>query len=374
MEKKINNVKNNKILAIILVSFLTFCLGIASSYLIITNFPKLFTENVTKVVKDVTITDTGIAEAVNKVYDSVVVVSTYKNDSLYSSGSGFIYKKDDDVMYIMTNNHVTEDGNNYKITYTDGETAEATLVGSDVYSDIAILKVKNKDNIEAVTLATSSDLNPGDTVFAVGTPLGSTYSWTVTRGIISGKERLVEISLTNSTSSDYILNVIQTDAAVNSGNSGGPLSNANGEVIGIISAKITASGVEGMGFAIPIETAIEKADAIINGETTNYPYLGITMMNVSATNYYGYNRKNNNSNLTSGVVIVDVEKDSSAEKAGLSSEDVITKINDVEVSNIAYLRYELYKYKIGDEVTITYYRNSKEYNTKIKLTTNTNNL
>ncbi len=374
MEKKINNVKNNKILAIILVSFLTFCLGIASSYLIITNFPKLFTENVTKVVKDVTITDTGIAEAVNKVYDSVVVVSTYKNDSLYSSGSGFIYKKDDDVMYIMTNNHVTEDGNNYKITYTDGETAEATLVGSDVYSDIAILKVKNKDNIEAVTLATSSDLNPGDTVFAVGTPLGSTYSWTVTRGIISGKERLVEISLTNSTSSDYILNVIQTDAAVNSGNSGGPLSNANGEVIGIISAKITASGVEGMGFAIPIETAIEKADAIINGETTNYPYLGITMMNVSATNYYGYNRKNNNSNLTSGVVIVDVEKDSSAEKAGLSSEDVITKINDVEVSNIAYLRYELYKYKIGDEVTITYYRNSKEYNTKIKLTINTNNL
>lgn len=374
MEKKINNVKNNKIVAIILVSFLTFCLGIASSYLIITNFPKLFTENVTKVVKDVTITDTGIAEAVNKVYDSVVVVSTYKNDSLYSSGSGFVYKKDDDVMYIMTNNHVTEDGNNYKITYTDGETAEATLVGSDVYSDIAILKVKNKDNIEAVTLATSSDLNPGDTVFAVGTPLGSTYSWTVTRGIISGKERLVEISLTNSTSSDYILNVIQTDAAVNSGNSGGPLSNANGEVIGIISAKITASGVEGMGFAIPIETAIEKADAIINGETTNYPYLGITMMNVSATNYYGYNRKNNNSNLTSGVVIVDVEKDSSAEKAGLSSEDVITKINDVEVSNIAYLRYELYKYKIGDEVTITYYRNSKEYNTKIKLTTNTNNL
>lgn len=374
MEKKINNVKNNKILAIILVSFLTFCLGIASSYLIITNFPKLFTENVTKVVKDVTITDTGIAEAVNKVYDSVVVVSTYKNDSLYSSGSGFVYKKDDDVMYIMTNNHVTEDGNNYKITYTDGETAEATLVGSDVYSDIAILKVKNKDNIEAVTLATSSDLNPGDTVFAVGTPLGSTYSWTVTRGIISGKERLVEISLTNSTSSDYILNVIQTDAAVNSGNSGGPLSNANGEVIGIISAKITASGVEGMGFAIPIETAIEKADAIINGETTNYPYLGITMMNVSATKYYGYNRKNNNSNLTSGVVIVDVEKDSSAEKAGLSSEDVITKINDVEVSNIAYLRYELYKYKIGDEVTITYYRNSKEYNTKIKLTTNTNNL
>jgi serine protease Do len=374
MEKKINNVKNNKIVAIILVSFLTFCLGIASSYLIITNYPKLFTENVTKVVKDVTITDTGIAEAVNKVYDSVVVVSTYKNDSLYSSGSGFVYKKDDDVMYIMTNNHVTEDGNNYKITYTDGETAEATLVGSDVYSDIAILKVKNKDNIEAVTLATSSDLNPGDTVFAVGTPLGSTYSWTVTRGIISGKERLVEISLTNSTSSDYILNVIQTDAAVNSGNSGGPLSNANGEVIGIISAKITASGVEGMGFAIPIETAIEKADAIINGETTNYPYLGITMMNVSATNYYGYNRKNNNSNLTSGVVIVDVEKDSSAEKAGLSSEDVITKINDVEVSNIAYLRYELYKYKIGDEVTITYYRNSKEYNTKIKLTTNTNNL
>lgn len=366
-EKIINNEKVQKktLKTIVLVAIASIFLGAFCAYVFFTYYPKLI--STTKVIKDVTVTDTGISESVDKVYNSVVVVGTYKNQNLVASGSGFVYKKDDNKMYVLTNHHVIELGNSYKLTYTNNETVEAELVGSDEYLDVAILEVKTKSDINVVEIGDSGILKPGDTVFAVGTPLDTTYSWTVTRGIISGKERLVEVSLSNSNNSDYIMNVIQTDAAVNSGNSGGPLSNSNGEVIGIISAKISLSGVEGMGFAIPIELAVEKAEKIINGETTEYPYLGISMINVSEAEYYQRYTGNFSTELSSGVMIVDVEKNSLAEKAGLTSGDVITKINSKEVSNIAYFRYELYKNKIGEKVSITYNRDGKDNTIKIKL-------
>ncbi|HPF83402.1 MAG TPA: trypsin-like peptidase domain-containing protein [Bacilli bacterium] len=368
-----NNIeKENKIKIVLITSIITLIVGIFGSYIFFKYNPKIFgnndsKNNTTKVVKDVTVTDTGISEAVDKVYNSVVVVGTYKGEEMNASGSGFVYKKSNNKMYILTNNHVIESGDNYKVTYTDDQVATAKLVGKDEYLDVAVLEVDNKDNIDAVEIGESSELKPGDTVFAVGTPLDATYSWTVTRGIISGKERLVEVSLSNSNSSDYIMNVIQTDAAVNSGNSGGPLSNSNGAVIGIISAKISSSGVEGMGFAIPIELAIEKAEKITSGDNTEYPYLGVSMVNAKDANYYKKYSNNLTTNLTSGVMIVDIENDSLAEKAGLKSGDVITKINDEEVSNIAYFRYELYKNKIGDKITITYNRDGKEKTIEVEL-------
>jgi len=164
------------------------------------------------------------------------------------------------------------------------------------------------------------------------------------------------------------MNVLQTDAAVNSGNSGGPLCNSNGEVIGVISAKISSTGVEGMGFAIPIEIAIEKAEQIINGESSEYPYLGISMLNVSEISrfpqYYMYI---NSSEITSGVMVIDVQKNSSAASAKLETGDVIIKINGNKITNVAYLRYELYKYKVGDNIEVTYIRDGKEKTVSIKL-------
>lgn len=359
-----------KVIITICILLVTFLMGVTSTLYIIDKYPSSFVETVTKVEKDVTIMDTGISEAVSKVYDSVVIVSTYKNNSLHSQGSGFIYNVVEGDSYIITNHHVIEKGNKYNITYTDGEVLEATLLGSDEYSDIAVLKVKTKKGYEKVQIGDTSVLNPGDTTFTVGAPLDNVYSWTVTRGIISGKERLVEIS-TSSYGNDYIMNVLQTDAAVNSGNSGGPLCNSNGEVIGVISSKISSTGVEGMGFAIPIETAVEKAEQIIKGQSSEYPYLGISMLNISDIRsypmYYGYLGK---TELTNGVMIVDVESNSSADKSGLEKGDIITKINDTNVSNIAYLRYELYKYKVGDTITITYERDGKEMETKVKLVSN----
>lgn len=341
-------------------------LGVFLAYGIMYKFPAIFQETITKIEKDVTVTDEGIADAVEKVYDSVIVVSTYKDNTLYSSGSGFIYKIDDKKAYIITNNHVIENGNKFKITYTDGDVHEAKLLGGDEYADIAVLEVKSKENFKAVDIGSTETLRVGDTTFTVGAPLDNVYSWTVTRGIISGKERLVEVAV-DSNNSDYIMNVLQTDAAVNSGNSGGPLCNSNGEAIGVISAKISSTGVEGMGFAIPIETAIEKAEQIINGESSEYPYLGISMINVSEAYRYPQYYRYLNSKLTSGVMVIDVQKNSSAANAKLQSGDVITKINGKGISNVAYLRYELYKFNVGDTINITFVRDGSEKTVSMKL-------
>ena len=342
-----------------------FFLGVFLTYGIIYKFPAIFQETITKIEKDVTVTDEGIADAVEKVYDSVVIVSTYIEGKQYSGGSGFIYKTEDDKEYLITNHHVIADGDSYKITYTDGEEVDAKLLGGDQYSDIAVLSVDLREKDKVVEIGTTDSLRVGDTTFTVGAPLDNVYSWTVTRGIISGKERLVEVAVDNA---GYIMNVLQTDAAVNSGNSGGPLCNSNGDVIGVISAKISSTGVEGMGFAIPIETALEKAEQIISGENTEYPYMGISMADIEdAMSDPRYIRYLQDTELTTGVIILGVEKNSAADKSGLKIGDIITEINGNDISNVAYLRYELYKYKIGDTIKIKLEREGKEKEVSLKL-------
>ena len=361
--------KAMKIIIIILLSTSIFILGITGTFLIIDKYPSLFHETITKLEKDVTITESGIADAVEKVYDSVIVVSTYKQNQLIGTGSGFIYKTNEIEAYLITNHHVVDGGNLFNITYTDGEEVQATLVGSDEYSDIAVLKVALKEGYKAVEIGNSDTMRVGDTTFVVGAPLGDVYSWSVTRGILSGKERLVEVSLSNSRQSDYIMNVLQTDSPVNSGNSGGPISNSNGEVIGVVNAKISSSGVEGIGFAIPIEVAKEKAEQIINGNKSSYPYLGISMLNVEdARNYINYRRYITDNNIKSGVIVIDIEKDSPAAKDGIESGDVIIEINGKEIKNVAYLRYELYKYKNGDTIKVKILRNNDTKEVSITLT------
>ena len=365
VEKKKNTFLRNGIILII-----TFLLGMLFLYGIFYLFPNVIGETITKVERDVTVTDEGIADAVDKVYDAVVVVNTYVNGEAYSSVTGFVYKTEDKTAYLLTNNHVIENADDVYVTFTDGTIVEANIVGADVYSDVAVLSVDEDYIISIAEIGSSEDARLGDTVFAIGAPLDSAYSWSVTRGIVSGKDRLVQVELTSgNTKTPMIVNTIQTDAAINSGNSGGPLANSNGEVIGITSIKLASSSIEGMGFAIPIETAIEYAEQLISGNEVERPYLGIYMLDVTSAYYYReYYDIIREANVTSGVIVTDFEDNSPAAAAGLEIGDIITKVDGHDISSSAYLRYYLYKHNVGDEMTLTILRNGRERYINVMLT------
>lgn len=364
VEKKKNTFLRNGIILIV-----TFLLGMLFLYGIFYLFPNVIGETITKVERDVTVTDEGIADAVDKVYDAVVVVNTYVNGEAYSSGTGFVYKTEDKTAFLLTNNHVIENADDVYVTFTDGTIVEANIVGADVYSDIAVLSVDEDYIISIAEIGSSEDARLGDTVFAIGAPLDSAYSWSVTRGIVSGKDRLVQVELTSgNTKTPMIVNTIQTDAAINSGNSGGPLANSNGEVIGITSIKLASSSIEGMGFAIPIETAIEYAEQLISGNEVERPYLGIYMLDVTSAYYYReYYDIIREANVTSGVIVTDFEDNSPAAAAGLEIGDIITKVDGHDISSSAYLRYYLYKHNVGDEMTLTILRNGRERDINVML-------
>lgn len=318
--------------------------------------------------KNVNITDTGISESVDKVKDSVVVIETYQRNTLAGTGTGFVYDTDGKNAYIMTNHHVIEGAETINITYSDDTETTAKVVGSDEYADIAVLKV-DKDTIKSVaTIGKSTDVKVGDTVFTIGSPMGKNFRGTVTRGILSGKDRMVSVSI-NGSSADWIMNVMQTDAAINPGNSGGPLSNANGEVIGINSMKIVQNTIEGIGFAIPIEDAINYANSLREDGKINRPYIGVSMLNATSTMQLAYAGIRLDKDIDSGVVVVDVEKNSPAAKAGLKSEDVIIKVGNDTVKDIAEFRYRLYSYEIDETIEMTVIRNGKNETLKIKLGT-----
>lgn len=302
--------------------------------------------------REVTVTDTGISEAVEKVYDAVVVVESYSKNKLYATGTGFVYKTDGDDAYILTNNHVIDGADSVKVVFTNNKREEVEVVGSDEYSDVALLGIDKDKIIRVAEIGSSDALKLGDTTFAVGSPLdSSTYAWTVTRGVISGKNRTVAVTTQGSSFATQVMQVLQTDTAINSGNSGGPLCNSNGQVIGITNMKLASSSVEGMGFAIPIETAVKYAEKFIKGEQITYPYIGVSVQDATPT----YRNPN-----ASGVYVVDVVKGSPAYKGGLKAGDKILKVNDVEVENSSFFKFELYKYDIGDKIDITVLRDGKE--------------
>ena len=361
-----NTVKHNVILVIAIV--LSLAVGAIGMYYITVKFG--ITTIVNKSEKEVTVTDTGIADAVEKVYDSTVVVEVYKNNKLYGSGSGFIFEKDNDVYYIMTNNHVVTNATSVKIVLSNGKSYETTLIGSDQYLDVAVLAVKTNDELKVAEIGSSDSMRVGDTVFTVGAPVdANTYSGTVTRGILSGKDRMVSVSTTNNTVADYIMKSLQIDATINSGNSGGPLCNANGQVVGITNMKLVATSVENMSFAIPIEEAMEYAKKILNKEDTTRPTLGVQMADLSSSLqlYYVYGFEIPD-DIEEGIVVVKVVDNSDASRAGIQSGDIITKLDGKNVSTMAELKYQLYQHNIGDKISITLIRDGKEKTVEATLT------
>lgn len=309
----------------------------------------------------------SLAAAVDKIYDAVAMVSAYQNDTLTSTGSAFVYKTDDNYGYLLTNYHVIDGADSVTLTMSDDTEAEATVLGGDEYLDLAVLRVDRSNVSMVANIGTSEDMNLGDTVFTVGTPMGEEYRGTVTSGILSGKDRMVSVSVSNSNSNDWVMRVLQFDASINPGNSGGPLLNANGEVIGICSLKLVDDEIEGMGFAIPIEYAMNHIESLENGEEISWPVLGVSMVNVSDTASLYRNGINIDRNITEGVVVVQAERGSGAYEAGLTTGDVITAIDGKKVEDSAYLRYELYQHQAGDTIEITYIRDGREHTVKVTL-------
>ena len=315
------------------------------------------TSVVTKVEKSVTVTDKGISDGIDNIYDAVVIVENYQKNKLSGIGSGFIYSEDG---YIMTNHHVIEKASELKIVLSSGEIIPTKIIGSDEYADIAVLQI-DKSYVKAVAkMGNSENAKVGDTVFTIGSPMNADYQGTVTRGILSGKNRMVEVAV-KSSSNDWVMNVMQTDAAINPGNSGGPLCNVSGEVIGINSMKIVQSEIEGIGFAIPIEDALEYANNIVNGVQVKRSYLGISMGDISTSKYTLLrNNISIDSSITSGVIVFDIKKNGPADKAGIKKSDVIIQIGDNKVVNVAKLKYYLYKHKPKEEVQVKVIRGKEE--------------
>lgn len=312
-----------------------------------------------------------LKEAISKVYNAVVYIQVetkgnVMNNSQVTAGSGFVYKKNDDDAYILTNNHVISGADKITVTYIDGSETTASIVGSDEFTDVAVLKVDVKTILSVAELGDSDSSELGDTVFTVGAPLGKDYMGTITKGILSGKSRMVEVSLN---SGSYLIETLQTDATINSGNSGGPLCNILGQVIGINSSKLVGEGVEGMGFSIPMNSVNAIIDKLEKGETIERPYLGVQLADISNTfslQYY-YNISISK-DVTFGAVLSYVEKGKPAYEAGLEVGDVVVEIDGEKVEDASHFRYILYKHNVGDTIKVKYYRGNDMKETNVKLT------
>jgi serine protease Do len=320
------------------------------------------TQNLTVNTTDV---ETAITAAVQNVGPAVVtVVATvpgqqtffgYSGDS-NSSGSGVFISSDG---YILTNNHVIDGAQQIQVIFADGSQQDATLVGTDQYSDLAVLKISG--SVPAIaTLGNSDALNPGETVIAIGSPLGD-FKNTVTVGVVSATGRSID------TGSGYSIDgLIQTDAAINQGNSGGPLVNLAGEVVAINTLIIRSSGTgtvaEGLGFAIPINTARVISEQIIQKGYVSRPYLGINWQPITPRVAAIYRLP-----VQYGVYITDVAYNSPAGQAGLQVGDIITGIDNTSLDDTHAYINTLFQYSAGDTVTLTIMRNGRETQVQVTL-------
>ena len=337
--------------------------------------------------------ENSTTQAVNKVKDAVVSIITYSSNSRQSSvfnadeansdsdnqqiaseGSGVIYKKNDKDAYLVTNTHVINGASKVDIRLADGTKVPGEIVGSDTFSDIAVVKISSEKVTTVAEFGDSSQLSVGETAIAIGSPLGSEYANTVTQGIISSLNR--NVSLKSEDGQAISTKAIQTDTAINPGNSGGPLINIQGQVIGITSSKIASNGgtsVEGLGFAIPSNDAQNIIKQLESDGKVTRPALGIQMINLSNVGANDLRKLNIPSGLTSGVVVRSVQSNMPA-NGHLQKYDVITKVDDKEIASSTDLQHALYNHAIGDTIKVTYYRNGKEETTSIKLDKNSGDL
>ena len=388
---KTSSKKWGQLLVVILISFFSGILGTFTT-LQLSQKQNSGTTTTTTVSKTAVKNENSTTQAVDKVKDAVVSVITYSANSqnslfgsaetdtdtnteqVSSEGSGVIYKKEGNFAYLVTNTHVINGAKKVDIRLADGTKVPGEIVGSDTYSDIAVVKIAADKVTTVAEFGDSDQLTVGETAIAIGSPLGSEYANTVTQGIVSSLNR--NVSLKSEDGQAISTKAIQTDTAINPGNSGGPLINIQGQVIGITSSKIATNGgtsVEGLGFAIPSNDAINIINQLEKNGKVTRPALGIQMVNLSNLSSTDLQRLNVPSSVTAGVVVRSVITSMPA-NGHLQQYDVITKVDDKAISSTTELQSALYSHSIGDSMTITYYRNGKEETTTIKLDKSTSDL
>ena len=339
--------------------------------------------NKTEIDQVATEVTTDVTKAVDKASAAVVGITNIQevtNGGFWSqpttttqeagSGSGVVYKIDGDKAFIVTNNHVIEGAKQLEVTMQDGTKEEAQLVGSDMWTDLAVISISSKNVKTVATFGNSDVLKQGETVIAIGNPLGLEFYGSVTTGVVSGKDRSVPVDLNGDGTEDWQQEVLQTDAAINPGNSGGALVNLAGELVGINSMKIAESSVEGLGFSIPINSAIPIISELEKTGEMKRPTMGISLVDVTdVPAFYQQQTLRLPEEVTTGVVINDVIANSPAAKAGAKQYDVIVEMDGEKIETSIDLRKHLYnEKKIGDSLTMKVYRQGQLVELKMTLT------
>ena len=325
--------------------------------------------DITKVVAEV---KNAVVSVINKQSTSRNSLSGTQQSSgelaTASEGSGVIYKNADGYAYIVTNYHVIANSQELEVLLADGTREKAELVGSDQWTDLAVIRIANTNVTTVAEFANSDEVEVGQTAIAIGSPLGSEFATSVTQGIVSATNRAVATDVDGDGQEDWVVTAIQTDAAINPGNSGGALINSAGQVIGINSMKISKSSVEGMGFAIPSNEVVSIIKQLETDGKITRPALGISMVNLSSVNERVIEQLNLPRDVKNGVVIAEVMAKGSAKAAGLQAYDVIVEMDGQKIEGIQNLRKVLYSHKVGDKMEVTYYRNGQKQTTTISLT------
>lgn len=343
-----------------------------------TDTPSSITQTATEVTTD-------IVSAVDKVSEAVVGITNIQEASInfwnpqdtstqeVGNGSGVVYKVEGNKAFIVTNHHVIDGAKQLEVTMADGSKVEAELVGSDIWTDLAVIAIPSEKVTKIAQFGDSDVLKQGETVIAIGNPLGLEFYGSVTTGVLSGKDRSVPVDLNGDGYEDWSTDVIQTDAAINPGNSGGALVNITGDLVGINSMKIAESSVEGLGFSIPINSVIPIIEELEAKGEVQRPTMGVSLLDLTEVPaFYQQQTLKIPEEITTGVVISQVVRGSAADKAGLQQYDVIVEMDGEKIEDVIDLRKHLYNEKeVGDTMQLKVYRQGELIETELTLVDNT---
>ncbi|MDV6378800.1 trypsin-like peptidase domain-containing protein [Sporosarcina sp. GW1-11] len=327
--------------------------------------PMDISNEVTDVVADVATAVVGITN-IQTVQD---FWSSTTSTQEAGSGSGVVYKKVGDKAYIVTNHHVVENSEELEVTFDDGTKTKGKLIGSDLWTDLAVVEIDAKHVDKVVEFGDSDALKRGETVIAIGNPLGLGFAGSVTVGVISGKDRSIPMDLNKDGIVDWQADVLQTDAAINPGNSGGALINMAGQLIGINSMKISQETVEGIGLAIPINIALPIIEHLEETGQVNRPTMGVSLLDLQQIPIQQQQQTLNlPEDVTEGVVVTDIMANSPAQAAGVKKYDTIVQLDEEKVTDMVALRKYLYnKKEIGDTLKVKVYRDGKQLDLEMVL-------